>query len=259
MNTSRMTRDSAIRTTVGPMAEAIATEPTLVLEARDITKRFGDRVALKSVSLEAGRGELVAIIGPNGAGKTTFLSILAGIQRPDGGSVSRPPGEVGWVPQQAAVYGKLTVAENLRLFARLEKCPDVESVVERMLGQTDLEERRDDPVGELSGGNKQRVNIAIGLLASPDVLLLDEPSASLDPRQRERLWQFIDALAADGTTVIYSTHNVQEAERYAGKVVVLADGERLFAGSPRELEGIVGASDLDFEEAFVAFLRQRGH
>ena len=241
------------------MADAIATDRGLVLEARDITKRFGDRVALKGVSLEAARGELVAIIGPNGAGKTTLLSILAGIQRPDGGSVSRPPGEVGWVPQQAAVYGKLTVAENLRLFARLEKCPNVEGMVQRMLAQTDLDERRDDPVAELSGGNKQRVNIAIGLLSSPEVLLLDEPSAALDPRQRERLWEFIGGLAAEGTTVIYSTHNVQEAERYAGQVLVLADGERLFAGSPRELEQIVGATDLDFEAAFVAFLRQHGH
>jgi ABC-2 type transport system ATP-binding protein len=236
-----------------------ATERGLVLEASDIVKRFGDREALKGVSLQASRGELVAIIGPNGAGKTTLLSILAGIQRPDGGRVSRPPGEVGWVPQQAAVYGKLTVAENLRLFARLEKCQDVAGVVERMLAQTGLEERRDDPVAELSGGNKQRVNIAIGLLASPEVLLLDEPSAALDPRQRERLWEFIGGLAAEGTTVIYSTHNVQEAERYGAQVVVLADGERLFAGSPRELEHLVGATDLDFEAAFVAFLRQHGH
>ena len=91
------------------------------------------------------------------------------------------------------------------------------------------------------------------------MLLLDEPSAALDPRQRERLWEFIGGLAAEGTTVIYSTHNVQEAERYGAQVVVLADGERLFAGSPRELEQLVGASDLDFEAAFVAFLRQHGH
>jgi ABC-2 type transport system ATP-binding protein len=266
MNTSRMTRDSGRTTTVGPVqqdsAQATPTEAAeraVVLEARDISKRFGEREALKGVSLEAARGELVAIIGPNGAGKTTLLSILAGIQRADGGSVSRSPSEVGWVPQQAAVYTKLTVAENLRLFARLEKCPDVDAVVDRMLAQTGLEERRDDPVAQLSGGNKQRVNIAIGLLSAPEVLLLDEPSAALDPRQRERLWEFILELASAGTTVVYSTHNVQEAERHAGQVVVLADGEKLFAGSPRELERIVGATDLDFEEAFVAFLRQQGH
>jgi ABC-2 type transport system ATP-binding protein len=161
------------------------------------------------------------------------------------------------VPQQAALYGKLTVAENLRLFARLEKRPDPEAVVTQMLAQTGLAERADDQVSTLSGGNRQRVNIAIGLLSEPEVLLLDEPSASLDPRQREKLWEFILELASQGTTVIYSTHNVQEADRHAHQLVVLADGERLFSGSPRELEQTVGGSD--FEAAFVAFLRERGH
>src|SRR5919201_6405165 len=146
MNTSRMTRDSGSPITVGPMRESVqplAAERALVLEAREITKRFGEREALRGVSLEASRGELVAIIGPNGAGKTTLLSILAGIQKAGSGSVSRSPGEIGWVPQQAAVYSKLTVAENLRLFARLEKCRDVEGVVQRMLAKTGLEDRSD--------------------------------------------------------------------------------------------------------------------
>jgi ABC-2 type transport system ATP-binding protein len=236
-----------------------APDAAVVLEAGEIVKRFGERVALKGVSLRATRGELVAIIGPNGAGKTTLLSILAGVQRADSGSVSHGPDEVGWVPQQPALYGKLTVAENLRLFARLERCPDVQGAVEGMLRQTGLEERAGDPVAELSGGNRQRVNIAIGLLSAPEVLLLDEPSAALDPRQRERLWEFIGGLAEQGTTVVFSTHNVQEAERYADQVVVLADGERLFAGTPRELESTVGDAAGDFETAFVAFLRQRGH
>ena len=230
-----------------------------VLVADGLVKCFGERVALKDVSLSARPGELVAVIGPNGAGKTTLLSILAGIQPADGGSISHSPRELGWVPQQTALYTKLTVAENLRLFARLEQRDDVEAAVAGMLEQTDLVERADDQVGELSGGNRQRVNIAIGLLANPAVLLLDEPSAALDPRQRERLWEFINALAEGGTTVLYSTHVVQEAERYAHQLIVLADGERLFSGSPRELEQVVGASDLDFEAAFVAFLHQHGH
>jgi ABC-2 type transport system ATP-binding protein len=236
-----------------------STSRPVVLEATGLVKRYGQREALRSVSISAARGELVAVIGPNGAGKTTLLSILAGVQRADGGTVSRAPNEVGWVPQRPALYGKLTVAENLRLFARLERCPDVDGAVQRMIAQADLFERAGDEVNELSGGNRQRVNIAIGLLAQPEVLLLDEPSAALDPRQRERLWEFIGALAEGGTTVVYSTHNVQEAERYAQQVLVLADGELLFAGSPRELERLVGASDLDFEAAFVAFLHQRGH
>jgi ABC-2 type transport system ATP-binding protein len=230
----------------------------VLLEARAIDKRFGDRQALRGVSLAAAAGEVVAIIGPNGAGKTTLLSIIAGIQRPDAGELVVPPGEIGWVPQQAAVYGKLTVAENLRLFARLEKRPDVEESVRRMLRQAGLEARAGDQAATLSGGNRQRVNIAIGLLAQPDALLLDEPTAALDPRQRGRLWEFIRALAESGTTVLFSTHNVAEAERNADRVIVLADGELLFSGTARELEREVG-SDADFETAFVEFLRQRGH
>jgi len=145
------------------------------------------------------------------------------------------------------------------LFARLEQVGDPRAVVARMLALTDLEERANDQVSTLSGGNRQRVNIAIGLLAEPDVLLLDEPSAALDPRQRARLWEFILRLAGEGTTVIYATHNIQEADRYASQLIVLADGERLFDGAPRELEREVGTTGLDFEEAFVEFLRERGH
>jgi ABC-2 type transport system ATP-binding protein len=234
-----------------------------VLEAEGLTKRFGDREALRDVSLSAERGELVAIIGPNGAGKTTLLSILAGIQRPDEGSVSRSAREIGWVPQQAALYGKLTVEENLRLFARLEASGDPDAAVERMLDLTGLRERAGDQVAELSGGNRQRVNIAIGLLGEQPVLLLDEPSASLDPRQRERVWEFVLSLAAGGTTVIYSTHNIQEAERHAQRVLVLADGELIYTGSPSELEDAVeregGGRGEDFEAAFVHFLGARGH
>ena len=245
-------------------APAAPPAPSPVLEARDLVKRYGERLALRGVSLSAAPGELVAIIGPNGAGKTTLLSILAGIQRPDEGTITHRPDEVGWVPQQAALYGKLTVEENLKLFARLEGGGEVDVKVERMLRQAGLRERAGDQVAELSGGNRQRVNIAIGLLGAPRILLLDEPSAALDPRQRERLWEFILALAGQGTAVVYSTHNVQEAERHAQQVVVLADGERLFAGSPRQLEEVVDASadvaaGRDFESAFVAFLRQRGH
>jgi ABC-2 type transport system ATP-binding protein len=228
------------------------------LRADGVSKRYGTRMALREVSFAAARGELVAVIGPNGAGKTTLLQILAGALPPTGGSVSLPPEEVGWVPQQPALYKKLSVAENLRLFARLERVDDVEAAVRRMLEQAALEDRAGDEVGRLSGGNQQRVNIAIGLLRSPAALLLDEPSASLDPRQRERLWDFIGGLASGGTAVMYSTHDVGEAERYADRVLVLADGELLFSGTPRELETTVGVSR-DFETAFVRFLHDRGH
>ncbi len=234
--------------------------PSATLAARGVTKRFGSRTALHDVSFELTAGELVAVIGPNGAGKTTLLSILAGVAPPSDGSVSSHPsdGRIGWVPQQPALYSKLSVAENLRLFARLEQLPDVDAVVARMLEQTGLVDRAGDEVGRLSGGNQQRVNIAIGLLCEPVALLLDEPSSSLDPRQREVLWEFIGALAGRGTTVGYSTHNVAEAERYADRVLVLVEGELVFAGSPTELERTVGSSGVrDFESAFVRYLDQR--
>jgi ABC-2 type transport system ATP-binding protein len=229
------------------------------VNVRGVTKRFGDRVALRDVSFEAADGELVAVIGPNGAGKTTLLSIVGGLLKADAGEVSPPPREVGWVPQQGAVYSKLSVAENLRLFARLEKVADPDAAVDRMLDQTGLGERGGDELGTLSGGNRQRVNIAVGLLADPPVLLLDEPSSALDPRQRERLWDFILGLAHGGTTVVFSTHDVGEAERYADRVLVLADGELLFAGTPGELESAVGDGAPDFETAFVRFLHAKGH
>jgi ABC-2 type transport system ATP-binding protein len=237
----------------GPPAE------TTPLRAIGLVRRFGERVALRDVSFQVERGELVAVIGPNGAGKTTLLSILAGIQTPDAGSVETADRRVGWVPQQAAVYSKLSVAENLRLFARLERVADVEETVGRMLDQTGLRDRAGEETSRLSGGNRQRVNIAVGLLGDPALLLLDEPSSSLDPRQRERLWEFVGGLVERGTTVLYSTHNVQEAERHADRVLVLADGELLFEGTPAALEHEVGEAGLDFEAAFVRFLHAKGH
>jgi ABC-2 type transport system ATP-binding protein len=242
------------------MATPARTAPAAAtLRATALEKRFGERAALRGVDLEVAAGELVAVIGPNGAGKTTLLSILAGIQPPDRGSVDRSGGEVGWVPQQPAVYSKLSVAENLQLFARLERVEDPGAAVQRMLAQAGLADRAGDEVGTLSGGNRQRVNIAVGLVADPAVLLLDEPSTALDPRQRERLWEFVGSLTQRGTSIVYSTHIVQEAERYADRVLVLADGELIFTGSPRELEEESGASGVDFEAAFVRFLHERGH
>src|SRR5215212_4970297 len=231
---------------------ASRTDAPAALRAESLSKAYGARRALEDVSFTATPGELVAIIGPNGAGKTTLLQILAGALEPTAGSVSLDRREVGWVPQQPAIYSKLSVGDNLRMFERLERVADVDATVDRMLDQTDLRERGRDAVGTLSGGNQQRVNIAVGLLGDPSVLLLDEPSSSLDPRQRERLWEFVSALArGGGTTVVYSTHNVAEAERYADRLLVLADGELLFTGSPVELEQAVGGSAAapDFESA----------
>ncbi len=229
-----------------------------VLSVSALAKRYGELEALRDVSFQAAAGELVAVVGPNGAGKTTLLSIIAGIQAPSAGTVSRQPSDVGWAPQQPAVYSKLSVTENFELFARLERVPDPRAAVERMLEQADLRDREREAVGRLSGGNRQRVNVALGLIADPPVLALDEPSASLDPGQRERLWEFIAGLLRGGTTVVFSTHNLSEAQRHADRVLVLASGRLLFDGAPQALLAQGGESDSgDLERALVRFLRER--
>ena len=243
------------------------TEPrsTQALLASGIVKRFGDRVALGGIGFEAGPGEVVAVIGPNGAGKTTLLTILAGITEPDEGSVESSGGGVGWVPQQAALYRRLTVGENLLLFARLQRHDDPQAKVDQMLELTGLAERQGDQVGSLSGGNQQRINIAVGLMADPAVLLLDEPSVGLDPAQRARLWQFILGLVKTGTAVVFSTHDIQEAERYAERIFVVADGSGVFDGTATELrEAVVtpagpDGNGVDLETSFLAFLKKAGH
>jgi ABC-2 type transport system ATP-binding protein len=241
-----------------------------VLSVQGIDKRYGARVALHTVSFDVSPGELVAVVGPNGAGKTTLLSIIAGVQRPSAGKVIGPPATsgrgpaIGWAPQQPALYSKLTVEENLRLFARLEKIADPDRAVERMLEHTGLVERSRELVERLSGGNRQRVNVALGLIGEPQVLALDEPSSALDPRQRARLWEFLGGLAGhgsveNGASVLFSTHHLGEVRRYATRAIVLADGELLFDGTPAELIAASGAGEEDLEGAFVAFLTERGH
>jgi ABC-2 type transport system ATP-binding protein len=250
-----------------------------VLSVSGLTKRYGERAAVREISFDLRAGELVAVVGPNGAGKTTLLSMLAGVQRPSSGTVSVPGGDgrggtIGWAPQQPALYTKLTVSENLRLFARLEHVAHPDAAVARMLEQTGLAERAHERVERLSGGNRQRVNVALGLLADPRVLALDEPSSALDPGQRARLWEFVAKLAARGTSVLFSTHHLGEVRRYASRAIVLADGELLFDGAPEELvgdahrgegegegegDGEARRGDGDFEAAFLGFLRERGH
>jgi ABC-2 type transport system ATP-binding protein len=230
----------------------------VTLAVRGVSKRFGELQALDGVGFEARAGEIVALVGPNGAGKTTLLSIVAGIERADAGKTVPEPARVGWAPQQAAIYSRLTVTENLALFARLERVADVEAAVAEMLAQTGLQERAAELTSRLSGGNRQRVNVAIALLGSPPVLALDEPSASLDPAQRERLWEFLSRLAAAGTTIVFSSHHVAEAQRHAHRVVVLDAGRLEFDGTPVALLRAAGDGDGgDLERALVRFLAKR--
>jgi ABC-2 type transport system ATP-binding protein len=233
-----------------------------VVSVKGLTKRYGERTALRDVAFDVAAGELVAIVGPNGAGKTTLLSILAGVQSASAGTVDGPGAgsAIGWAPQQTALYSKLSVAENLKLFARLEGVADPAAAVARMLTQTGLGARADERVERLSGGNRQRVNVALALIGDPPALALDEPTSALDPGQRERVWEFVGGLARAGTAVLFSTHHLGEVRRHATRAIVLADGELLFDGTPQALIAANGKrGEGDFEAAFVAFLKAHGH
>jgi ABC-2 type transport system ATP-binding protein len=226
-----------------------------VLECRDLRKSFGSLEVLKGISFTVEPGEVLAIAGPNGAGKTTLLSIVAGITDADSGEVDLHGKRLGWVPQRAATYGKLTVRENLELFAKLEKVADRAPAVDAMLERIGLADRADSRAEELSGGMRQRLSIGVGLIADPAVLLLDEPSAALDPLQRVRIWEFLDGLVENGIAVVFSTHTGQEVEGHAERVIVLDRSQIIFDGAPSKITG----PERTFDRAFVEEIgRSRG-
>jgi ABC-type multidrug transport system ATPase subunit len=201
-----------------------------LLAARGVSRRFGDHVALHPTDLDVAAGEVLALVGPNGAGKSTLVGILAGALPPTSGSVERGDGVlVGWMPQRSAHYGRLSARENLELFARLAGAGGTEMLLARF-------ELPDDgrPAAALSVGNRQRLDLAISLLGDPQVLLLDEPTAALDPRQRRRLWETAAGVRAAGGAVVLVTQNVEDLEHIADRVALLVDGRIVFDGSVPE-------------------------
>jgi ABC-type multidrug transport system ATPase subunit len=201
-----------------------------LLAARGAGRRFGQTVALQPVELELLPGEGLALVGPNGAGKSTLISLLAGALQPTDGRVERRKGvRVGWAPQRPAQYGRLSARENLELFAKLEGEADPEQAAARLLETFDLPAEA-KPSANLSVGNRQRLNLAIAFLGGPDVLLLDEPTAALDPEQRRRLWERVDALRESGGAVAFASQHLEELERHASRVAALRDGRLVFTG-----------------------------
>jgi ABC-2 type transport system ATP-binding protein len=212
------------------------TQGSPLLAARGAARRFGQTHALEPVEVELWDGDALALVGPNGAGKSTLLSLLAGALEPSAGTIERRKGvRVGWAPQRPAQYGRLSARENLELFARLEGEHEPGAAAGRLLAEFELPGEA-APSANLSVGNRQRLNLAISLLGSPEVLLLDEPTAALDPEQRRRLWARVAALRAGGGAVVFATQNLEEVERMADRVAALRDGRLVFAGPVDEYD-----------------------
>ena len=211
-----------------------------LLRAHGIARRYGSFEALAPLDLEIRPGERIALTGPNGAGKTTLLTMLAGVHPPDAGGIAwsdAARGHVGWVPQRPAVYPRLSARENLVLFAGLEGADDPAGTADRLIVRADLQEVAGRRAGALSTGTLQRLNLAVALAGSPRLLLLDEPTGTLSPDQRMRLWQWLDDLvAADGMAIAFSTQSMEEAAARADRVLVLGRGQLLHDGPAGTLD-----------------------
>ncbi len=214
-------------------------------------KRFGATAALEGLTMELRAGEMLALLGPNGAGKTTLIRALAGRVRLDGGAVTLfgrtlapadPRPELGVVPQELALYPLLTARENLEVFGTLQgvPAPRLRERTRWALEWTGLAERPRDPVKSFSGGMKRRLNLACGILHEPKVVLLDEPTVGVDPQSREKLYEMLAALRATGTSVLVTTHYLEEAEARCERIVIMDRGVALAAGTLPELVATAG-------------------
>ena len=219
----------------------------LVIDVAGLNKHFGDKHVVKDLALQVREGEIFGFLGPNGSGKTTSIRMLCGLLTPDSGrgtclglDVFRDSAgikrQVGYMTQRFSLWEDLSVAENLDFVARMFGMKDRRAVVDQALAQLGLAARRDQLAGALSGGWKQRLALAACLLHQPRLLLLDEPTAGVDPKARRDFWEEIHRLSASGITVLVSTHYMDEAER-CHRLAYIADGRLLASGTVDELVG----------------------
>jgi ABC-2 type transport system ATP-binding protein len=230
------------------------------IEIRDLSVVRGRRQVLPKLSLTVPRGQVVGLLGPSGGGKTTLLRAIVGVQVVAGGTVEvlgLPAGSaalrrrVGYMTQASSVYSDLSVVENLGYFAAIAGVAD--AAVQDLLDRVELRDHASDRVANLSGGQRSRVSLAIAMLGSPDLLVLDEPTVGLDPLLRLKLWQLFRELAGEGVTLLVSSHVMDEATR-CDRMVLLREGSVLADGTPAELLARAGAATM--EDAFLALERE---
>ncbi len=229
---------------------------SVVLECRALSKSFGDRQAVRGVGFHIDQGETYGLLGPNGAGKTTAISMICGLLSRDGGEVfiegarldtksKHTKAAIGYVPQELAIYPDLSARENLRFFGKLYGVParELGSRIDDVLAITGLSDRADERTDGFSGGMKRRLNIGIGLLHRPRLLILDEPTVGIDPQSRNAILTNVEELSGEGMAVLYTTHYMEEAERLCDRVGIIDQGEIKAEGTRRELVAILGQRD----------------
>ena len=229
------------------------TEILPVLEVSNLSKRFRDREAVRSLSFQLSPGEIFGLLGPNGAGKTTTIGMIAGVLRPTAGSIRILGADtvasgrsvlrsLGLVPQTVALYPALTAEENLRFFGNLYGLSRdrLEARVGHLLELAGLSARKNEPVAEFSGGMKRRLNLVCALVHEPALLLLDEPTAGVDPQSRERIYEALAALAKEGLALLLTTHYLEEAERLCHRIAILDEGRVAAEGTVAQLRALAG-------------------
>jgi ABC-2 type transport system ATP-binding protein len=240
----------------GAGPESAASPPDPVLRCRDLRKSFGEREAVRGVSFEIGAGETYGLLGPNGAGKTTTISMACGILYRDGGEVvvagqpldvgtTAAKAAIGLVPQDLAIYPDLNARENLGFFGALYgmRGRELKARIDEVLEVVDLTDRAKDRTEHYSGGMKRRLNIAIGLLHRPRLLVLDEPTVGVDPQSRNAILTSVETLSARGMGILYTTHYMEEAERLCDRVGIIDEGQIIAEGTRAQLVALVGSDD----------------
>ena len=237
---------------------------TLAIDVKGLSKHYGDRAVVDNVDIQVGTGRICGFLGPNGSGKTTSIRMLCGLLTPDAGSgtclgmdiitqAAEIKRQVGYMTQKFGLYDDLSIRENLDFIARLFEMPNRQQAVDQALEQLGLATRQKQLAGSLSGGWKQRLALAACMIHQPRLLLLDEPTAGVDPKARRDFWDQIHRLADEGMTVLVSTHYMDEAER-CHELVYIAYGKVLAKGTAQEIVKQAGATDL--EDAFVRLVSQ---